>query len=156
MIFQRLRIISGGQSGVDRAALDFALSYGIQCGGWCPTGRLAEDGIIPDKYPLKESITSNYEERSKLNVRDSDGTIIIYENEMDKGTKLTLDIATGMSKPLMTINLHYEQTYVEGQIREWLSKYKISVLNVAGPRESSSPGIYRLTTKFLEKLQIEN
>lgn len=103
MIFQNIKIICGGQSGVDRAALDFALKNGIQCGGWCPNGRLAEDGIIHVNYPLKESITSSYEERTMLNVRDADGTIIIYENETDKGTQLTIDIAHSMNKPLIKI-----------------------------------------------------
>ncbi len=153
MIFQNINIISGGQTGVDRAALDFALENGIKCGGWCPLGRSAEDGIIPVKYPLKESITSNYKERTRFNVRDSDGTIIIYENEMDKGTKLTLEIAHEIKKPVKTINLNEDQSTIKAQLRTWITKNQVSVLNVAGPRESSSPGIYELTSTFFEKLK---
>lgn len=153
MIFRNINIISGGQTGVDRAALDFALKNGIQCGGWCPFGRLAEDGILDERYPLKESITSSYKERTRLNIQDSDGTIIIYENEMDEGTKLTRDIAHSMKKPLRKIQLHDDQSTVKVQLKTWITINKISVLNVAGPRESSSPGIYELTSIFFEKLK---
>lgn len=152
MIFQNIKIICGGQSGVDRAALDFALENGMPCGGWCPFGRLAEDGIIPDTYPLKESVTTDYEERTKLNVRDSDGVIIMYQDEMDKGTQLTINIAHSKRIPLLEINLKDYQTNIKEVLNEWLIKNKILILNIAGPRESSTPGIYNDTKSFLDNL----
>ncbi len=152
MIFQNITIISGGQSGVDRAALDFALENGINCGGWCPIGRLAEDGIIPEKYPLKETTTSDYEERTRMNVSGSDGTIIIYEDEMDKGTLFTLDVASSMRKPVFIVQLSFDQTFDKEQLNSWIEQNSISTLNIAGPRESSSPGIYNLTFSFLNSI----
>ncbi|MBC8319381.1 MAG: putative molybdenum carrier protein [Bacteroidetes bacterium] len=149
MIFKDITIISGGQSGVDRAALDFALENNILCGGWCPLGRLAEDGIISNNYPLKETTTSNYEERTNLNVRDSDGTIIIYKNEMDKGTLLTREIAQYINKHLIVINLSVYQSFDQIKLKNWITQNKISVLNIAGPRESFNPGIYKLAHRFL-------
>ena len=152
MIFNNITIISGGQSGVDRAALDFALENSIQCGGWCPLGRLAEDGIISNKYPLKEATTSEYEERTRLNVKDSDGTLTLYKNEMDEGTVLTHKLAQEMNKPVLTIKLPVGQTFIKKQLSNWITQNNISELNIAGPRESSSPGIYKLIYSFLEKM----
>ncbi len=152
MIFQNITIISGGQSGVDRAALDFALENGINCRGWCPHGRLAEDGIIPHKYPLKETLTTDYNERTRKNIEDSDGTIIIYYRLMDKGTLFTLDVVHSMRKPTFVIQLDNNQTFEKEKLINWLEQNEISVLNVAGPRESSNPGIYELTSKFLQNL----
>ncbi len=147
-----ITIISGGQTGVDRAALDFALKNNIQCGGWCPLGRLAEDGIISDKYPLKEATTSEYEERTRLNVKDSDGTLILYENEMDEGTVLTHKLALALNKSVLTIKLPVGQAFNKEQLSNWITQNNISELNIAGPRENSSPGIYKLTYSFLKKL----
>lgn len=152
MIFRKIKIISGGQSGVDRAALDFALKNGIRCGGWCPLGRLAEDGIIPDTYPLKETITADYEERTKLNVRDSDGTIIIYKSVMDKGTALTIDLASLMKKPIIIFRISDDLINVKNSLKNWITKNNISVINIAGLRESSSPGIYNETLNFLDRM----
>src|SRR5438876_1977372 len=87
------KIISGGQTGVDRAALDVALELGIPCGGWCPQGRRAEDGVIPARYPLRETPWWGYPQRTEWNVRDSDGTLILAEGEPDRGTVLTRELA---------------------------------------------------------------
>ena len=84
-----MKIISGGQTGVDRAALDFALKYGSECGGWCPAGRLDEFGRIPDRYPLKELKQGSFAERTLQNVKDSDGTVVIYCEELRGGTEFT-------------------------------------------------------------------
>src|SRR5262245_54833883 len=92
------KIISGGQSGVDRAALDVALELGIPCGGWCPKGRRAEDGPLPDRYPLDETQTSFYPERTRRNVRDSDGTLILADGAAKGGTALTIELAEQMQK----------------------------------------------------------
>ncbi len=147
-----ITIISGGQTGVDRAALDFALKNNIQCGGWCPLGRLAEDGVISHKYPLKETKTSKYEERTRLNVKDSDGTLILYENEMDEGTVLTHKLALEMNKPVLTIKLPVGQAFNKELFSNWITNSNISALSIGGPRESSSPGIYKLTYSFLKNL----
>ncbi|MEO0248919.1 MAG: putative molybdenum carrier protein [candidate division WOR-3 bacterium] len=145
-----LRIISGGQTGVDRAALDAALEMGIPCGGWCPKGRLAEDGCISQRYPLKETRTSQYQERTRLNVRDSEGTLILKAGELKGGTALTVKLARGMKKPLLLIDLELNPD--PARVRRWIHANNICVLNVAGPRESGSPGIHDLALGFLRKV----
>jgi len=140
-------IISGGQSGVDRAALDFALENGIPCEGWCPAGRHAEDGRIPDRYPLKESKTRDYSERTRLNIEDSDGILIIYLKEMDEGTRYTLKRANDMEKHVYIINENPGIKNIE--FSDWLQENKIKRLNIAGPRESNAVGVYKFTLKLL-------
>ena len=146
------KVISGGQSGVDRAALDFCLENGIKCGGWCPKGRLAEDGIIPAEYPLTETDSADHRERTIRNVLESDATLIIIdENGMDEGTKFTVQQITGAEKVYFLHDLS-EQTFGVKTVGEWLVKHEIRVLNIAGPRESLSPGIYEMTLNFLNDL----
>jgi len=152
MIFNNITIISGGQSGVDRAALDFALKYHIPCGGWCPKGRIAEDGAIDLKYPLKETITSKYEQRTKKNVEDSDATLIIIQNTSDKGTLLTKLLAKDKNKPILEVNLSGDIRTLINQFKIWVNDNNITRLNIAGPRESSSQGIYKSALSFLEEL----
>lgn len=142
------KIVSGGQSGVDRAALDFALQNGISCGGWCPKGRLAEDGSIDQKYPLKETQSSLYVVRTKLNVDDSDATLVLYSNELGKGTVLTAEYAQLKKKPLLMLNVCKSESIAF--LQKWISENSFNVLNIAGPRESTSPGIYKTTLSFLE------
>jgi hypothetical protein len=144
------RIVSGGQTGVDRAALDVALALGIDCGGWCPRGRRAEDGPIPERYPLHETPTSRYEERTEGNVRDSDGTLILTRGEPSGGTALTLDLALRSGRPLHVADLDAGATAMAA--RAWIERNRIDVLNVAGPRESGAPGIYVAAKGFLEQL----
>src|SRR5437870_10377236 len=93
------KIISGGQTGVDRAALDVALELGLPCGGWCPRGRRAEDGPIPERYPLQEMKSPAYPPRTARNVRDSDGTVILTRGQPDRGTALTIELAERYRKP---------------------------------------------------------
>ncbi len=142
------KIVSGGQTGVDRAALDYALSKGFPCGGWCPKGRQAEDGPIDDKYPLRETGTFLYVVRTKLNVDESDGTLILYHDEIGNGTQYTAEYAHTKRKPLLMVNLN--QTDAQNQLKEWIADNGIEVLNIAGPRESTSPGIYQKALNFLE------
>ena len=143
-----IKIISGGQTGVDRAALDFALKHNIPCGGWCPKDRLAEDGRIPEKYPLNETTTSKYNERTEKNISDSDATLILYSNSLDHGTKLTMDLCSDYNKPLLVIDL--ENSVLTDRLINWIQNQQINILNIAGPRESNSPGIYDKSLKLLE------
>jgi hypothetical protein len=107
-LIQKLKIVSGGQSGVDRAALDFALKNGLSCGGWCPKGRLAEDGPIHARYPLRETGSPDYRVRTKANVQDSDATLILYADKIGNGTLLTRQIANNLKKPCLLLRLNGE------------------------------------------------
>lgn len=142
------KIISGGQTGADRAALDFAILNGIPCGGWCPKGRRSEEGRIPEHYPLKETLSGNYEERTNLNICNSDGTLVFLTGHPDKGTVYTIDQCKAYSKPLFIRQAGAHSSSKE--IRKWLMHYRISKLNFAGPREGESPGIYKKAMEFLE------
>jgi hypothetical protein len=142
-----VRIISGGQTGVDRAALDAALELGLEIGGWCPKGRRSEDGTVPAKYPLKETISSFYLERTEFNVRDSDGTLILtLDGAKSPGTLQTIKIAQRRGMPLTCMEIN---TTPQICLIEWLNKYKIQTLNVAGPRESKFPGVYEKAKAWL-------
>jgi hypothetical protein len=140
-------IISGGQTGVDRAALDAAIALGIQHGGWCPRGRLAEDGPIPDRYALRETASSEYRERTEQNVLDSDATLILHRGPLSGGTLLTRQLAVRHRKPCLTIDL--TEPDKPATVREWLRTNNVTTLNVAGPRESQSSGIAALAERFL-------
>jgi hypothetical protein len=142
-----LQIISGGQTGVDRAALDVALKLGLPCGGWCPKGRRAEDGPIPERYPVLETSSLAYPRRTARNVRDSDGTLVLTCGRPDRGTALTLRLAQRYKKPLLVLDL--DEAPEPAEVRQWIEVQQIRVLNVAGPRESSSPGIHEKAFGFL-------
>lgn len=144
------KIISGGQSGVDRAALDWALQRGISCGGWCPRGRRAEDGVIDSRYPLSQTPVGDYPQRTEWNVRDADGTLILLAGELEGGTRFTHDCARRLRKPLWLADLD-ENLDVAG-FRVWLRRNRVRVLNVAGPRESKFPGIGRRIGPALSRL----
>jgi len=147
------KIISGGQTGVDRGALDFALEMGFECGGWCPRGRIAEDGTIPHRYPLTESDSRKYQVRTRKNVLESDGTLILFAAELSGGTALTKHYAQQAGKPVFLYNLDAPTPHQE--VRDWLKRYQITTLNVAGPRESNVPGIAARTITTLNKLLLE-
>lgn len=147
--YHKIRINSGGQTGADRAALDFALQHQIDCGGWCPKGRKAEDGIIDPQYPLRETNNSNYPERTKTNIENSDGTVIFYLTKFDAGTGLTLNLCKKLDKPFHIVKLSEIQD--PSLFRKWVTDNSIKTINVAGPRESSDPGIYKAVMNFLEK-----
>lgn len=146
----QLKIISGGQTGVDRAALDTALENNLPAGGWCPKGRKAEDGPIDSLYPLKETTSDKYQVRTELNVRESDGTLIICKGTPSGGTALTIKKAGEHGKALLIVDLQ-KQPAPEPAL-QWLLDNNITTLNIAGPRESQSPGIYQKTLLFLEKI----
>ena len=145
------KIISGGQSGVDRSALDFSLLYKIECGGWCPKGRLAEDGIIPLKYPLIETKEPEPIYRTMRNIESSDGTMIIYQGAMDKGSQQTVDYAKKVSAPYILIDL--KESFSSAQIKDWLIMNHVKILNIAGSRESNCHGIYKESFNFLNQIK---
>lgn len=143
------KMISGGQTGVDRAALDAAIELGIAIGGYCPKGRRAEDGPINPGYPLIETPSADYPERTALNVRESDGTLILARGVPSGGTALTRNMAGQHAKPCLVIDLD-----TQGDPRAvgiWLARHGIRTLNVAGPRESTNPGVYRQAIEFLRR-----
>lgn len=139
--------MSGGQTGVDQAALDVALKLGLSLGGWCPRGRRSERGRIPDRYPLQECASSKYWVRTEKNVIDSDGTLILYRSQLEGGTRLTWRMTAKHDRPVLTIDLDADAD--PELVRAWLAREQIRVLNVAGPRESSAPGISTDTKAFL-------
>ena len=143
------KIVSGGQTGVDRAALDVAKELGIPCGGWCPKGRRAEDGRIPDRYPLQEASSPDYPVRTRLNVEDSDGTLVLTIGNPTGGTALTLKLARQLHKPFLLVDLVRDAN--PSALRAWLQENHIGVLNIAGPREGESSGIYGQASAFLRK-----
>jgi hypothetical protein len=146
------RLVSGGQSGVDRAALDVALELGVPCGGWCPKDRKAEDEAIPDRYPLKETPSGDYSERTRWNVRDSDGTLILAWGEPRGDTLLTVYVCRDTGKPYLVIDLA-DGGNLSAAIQatcEWIAANLVGgVLNVAGPRPSEHPAIYDRARAFL-------
>jgi hypothetical protein len=147
-----LKIVSGGQTGVDRAALDVALEYNFPCGGWCPRGRIAEDGPLAARYPLIESPSPDYEQRTEWNVRDADGTLILARGTFSGGTALTVRFAERLKKPCLVFDLNAQG---DAQIiLDWLNQYQIRILNVAGPRQSQNPGIYSQAYEVLRKMLI--
>ena len=141
------KIISGGQTGVDRAALDLALESGIPCGGWCPRGRKSEDGMIDLRYPLEETHSKDYRVRTERNVRDSDGTLVITSGPMKGGTALTVTLTRKYRKPCLIVDLAPGGD--QRMVGEWIERNGIKILNVAGPRESEVPGIHDQTVDFL-------
>jgi hypothetical protein len=144
------RIVSGGQTGVDRAALDLALELGLPCGGWCPKGRKAEDGPIAPCYPLRETPSDDYAQRTEWNVRDSDGTLVLTVGPPTEGTAFTVAVAARLKKPCLVVDL--AEPMQADSVRSWLARHRIKALNVAGPRESKSPGIYQKARTALEKI----
>jgi len=146
------KIVSGGQTGVDRAALDVAIFLGIEHGGWCPADRRSEDGAVPQRYQLKETDQRNYTFRTEKNVVDSDGTLVLYCHNLSGGTALTCRLAYKHRRPLLSIDLVDDESHQEAQsnkVVQWLMAENISVLNVAGPRESSHEHIGRMAEVFL-------
>ncbi len=141
------RIVSGGQTGVDRAALDVALHLDIPHGGWCPRQRLAEDGPIPARYHLTETESTDYAIRTEKNVIDSDGTLVLHGGQVSGGTWLTCELARRHRRPLLQINLHAPAPVAD--VRHWITAHGIQRLNIAGPRESSCPGIGRQAERYL-------
>jgi Circularly permutated YpsA SLOG family len=152
-----VKIISGGQTGVDRAALDVALKHGIESGGWCPTGRLDEIGRIPDRYPVEELEDGGFIERTLQNIKDSDGTVIIYPGKLSGGTEQTLHFCVEQRRPHELTDASNVSTQKAAQlIADFVRENKIDILNVAGPRASEwlegYDYAYRTLDSFLDAL----
>ena len=145
-----IRIVSGGQTGVDRAALDVALELGWPVGGWCPAGRAAEDGPIPARYPLRETPSADPAQRTAWNVRDSDPTLLLSSGDPSPGTGRAREEARVLGRPVYT--WHVTSPADTGSFRRWLQVHRVAALNVAGPRESESPGVYDAARTLLRTL----
>ena len=146
-------IVSGGQTGADRAALDWTIEHGVPHGGWCPAGRRAEDGPLDSKYQLSETESKRYRSRTVRNVRDSDATLIVNLGELEGGSLETLRIAEQRGKPVRVVQMDspYGDELI-ADLRAWLLDNAIRILNVAGPRGSKRPGIYAVTFRLLDRL----
>jgi len=146
------KIISGGQTGADRAALDSAIKHGIPHGGWIPKGRLAKDGSLSVKYKLKEMPTSSYPAQTEQNVIDSDGTLIISRGKRGGGADLTQKLAIKHGRPWLHIDLNQKKDHTDAaaKIKEWIVQEEIEVIHVAGPRASKDPHIYNKVMEILE------
>jgi len=145
------KIVSGGQTGADRAALDFAIEHHIPYRGWVPKGRKAEDGPVPETYQLQEMPTGDYSKRTEQNVLDSDGTLIVSHGILTGGSAVTEFLAQQHKKPCLHIDL--DQVSIEDAsllVNSWIGDQQIQALNVAGPRAGKDPGIYHATLKLLE------
>jgi hypothetical protein len=134
------KIVSGGQTGVDRAALDVAIELGIPHGGWCPRGRLAEDGRLDARYRLRELQSPDYAVRTRQNVIDADGTWILYRERLQGGTALTNRIAKELGRPLLRTRI--DRAVKIEQVIDWLLANDVRILNIAGPRGSFHPELY--------------
>ena len=149
------RLVSGGQTGVDRAVLDVALAVGFPVGGWCPKGRRAEDGPLPARYPLRETPSADYAQRTAWNVRDSDATLVLLWGRPTGGTAWTLTTAEEQGRPTFIHRLSVtgdEEEVALESLQAWLAARGVAVLNVAGPRESEAPGVYAAAYRFVASL----
>lgn len=152
-----MKIVSGGQTGADRAGLDWAIENGVECGGWCPMGRLAEDGRINSKYPLIESPSSGYSQRTEWNVRDSDGTVIFsLSSDLSGGSALTKTFANDWNRPCL--HIHPEAVGPAKRLVEpakrlvaFMDEFFINTLNIAGPRASTEKCIGRFVAETLDR-----
>jgi hypothetical protein len=151
------KIISGGQTGADRAALDWAIKRGIPHGGWCPKGRRSEDGVIDQRYQLVETPSEDYSQRTEWNVRDSDATAVFsIRKELRGGSLLTVELAARYNKPVIHLCQEDEPPDHAQELRSFIEKFGISVLNVAGPRASGEHGVYQFVSSVLDSVLEED
>lgn len=143
------RIISGGQTGADRGGLDFARQVGITMGGWCPKGRKAEDGKVPDVYPLIETASADYLERTRMNAENSDGTLVVFIPPLKGGSAKTVQFAQDARKYTLAIQCTRDVQQASLDVRRWIESNNIRVLNVAGSRGSRAPGIHDYVVMLL-------
>lgn len=147
--FLDMKIVSGCQTGADRAALDWAIENHVEHGGWCPRGRLSEDGTIPAQYQLKETPSAEYPQRTEWNVRDSDATVIFsLTNKLSHGSKKTATLATKLGKPLL--HLTPGSVTPSEALSRFIQHHNVKILNVAGPRASNEPGVGAFVKSVLD------
>lgn len=146
-------IVAGGQTGAERAALDAALELGLGCGGWCPQGRVSEEGSIPERYPLQEQESASFIARIDANVKDSDGTLVFAFGDRSGGVDLTIKAARKRKKPHFVFDLQEDPSNAGlDSVWDWGREKKVSVLNVTGPREGQIPGCYAVVKDLLQTL----
>ena len=152
-VLANITIISGGQTGADRAALDFAIASGLAHGGWCPRNRRAEDGEIPPKYMLREAPSTHYAERTEWNVRDSDATVVFtVGRQLKGGTLLTFELAKQHGKPALHLRQVVDDTATAAKMLiTFLNEHHVRSLNVAGPRASQEPAIGEFVNAVLHR-----
>ena len=151
------RIVSGGQTGADQAALDVAIALGVPHGGWVPKGRRTESGPLPEKYRLQEMPTDSYPKMTEQNILDSDGTLIISHGGLKEGSEYTRKMAAKHGKPCLHIDAgkHPVEAAVQ-KIRTWISGNDIEILNVAGAPASKDPQIYAETKRILKAVMLSS
>ena len=150
-----LKILSGGQAGVDRAVLDAALNHHVPCGGWCPQGRAAEDGIIPARYPVVELSEGGYDERTLKNVQAADGTVIIYFGVPSGGTEKTLLCCLQQKKPYLLLDaMELDASRAALRIKQLSDGLLGGVINFAGPRASEAPNAYPYASNVIEQFLV--
>ena len=154
-----IMIVSGGQTGADRAALDFAIAHGLAHGGWCPRGRLAEDGPLDQRYHLRQTPSRRYAQRTEWNVRDSDGTVVFtIAARPQGGTALTIELAERLSRPCLHLAREDDSLAIDlpsitehaTRLVEFVRQHDVRRLNVAGPRASQEPDVADFVRRVLE------
>ena len=148
-----ISIVSGGQTGVDRGALDAALQAGVPCDGWCPADGMAEDGVIAARYGLKPLPEGGYAERTRRNVQDSDATLILYFGELEGGTALTAACSEALGRPLLLVDaLAMNPSQAARRARDFVVRHAVQRLNVAGPRASKTPAAHDFACRTISRL----
>lgn len=144
------KIISGGQTGADRGGLDAAIALDIPHGGWCPKDRRSESGPIPLVYDLTETKVSDYTDRTEKNILGSDGTIVFTNGSLTRGSSSTINLAQTHRKPCLYIDFSTtDHLTALTKCKDWIHKHNIAIINIAGSRESSSPGLQERVKDFL-------
>ena len=146
MDYQPERIVSGGQTGADREGLDWAIARGIPHGGFCPKGRLAEDGVIPPQYRLIQTTSADYRERTEINVKTGDATLVFVGAKIGRGSRLTAQLCDAHHKPHLVV----DPTTSVATVSDFLNQHRPRVLNIAGSRASSDPQIYARVQRVLD------